>query len=132
MQLGGSLLSSGSGVLSNSNAINQTISSALADSKAKSIIQSVENLNKLGTGSNKDLKASLEKFEGLLMSQLLGFMYDTVEVDENFGGGFAEEMTRSLMLDQYGAILAKSGGIGIADNIQKQLLRNQAANGFNI
>jgi flagellar protein FlgJ len=119
----------GSGGSGGTGLVNSALSGALTQAKTDNIIKSMQSLaDKDGTRSAEDIKTSLKTFEGMLISQLLSFMTSTVEVDSNFGGGFAEEMTRSMMTDQYGEMLAKSGGIGIADSVVRQLLQYQAAN----
>lgn len=69
----------------------------------------------------EDSKAALQQFEGLFIGQLLRLMYDTVPVNSEFGGGFAEETYRGMLIDEYGMNMAKTGGIGITDKLQKSL-----------
>ena len=38
---------------------------------------------------------------------------------------FAEKIYRSMMIDEYGKMMAKAGGIGITDQIMAQLLQQQ-------
>jgi Rod binding domain-containing protein len=42
-----------------------------------------------------------------------------------FGGGQGEKVFRSLLFQEYGKQTAKAGGIGIADMVQKEILRLQ-------
>jgi Rod binding domain-containing protein len=44
-----------------------------------------------------------------------------------FGGGEAENMFRSFLLQEYGKTVAKAGGVGISDMVQRQLLELQEA-----
>lgn len=90
-----------------------------------SIAGKLENVS----SSDSEISKTAKEFEGMFISQLLGFMYQTVGVDELFGGGFGEETFRSLLVDEYGKIIAKSGGIGIADDIQKKMLEMQGVSG---
>ena len=73
----------------------------------------------------KDL-AALKKvghdFEAMFLSQMLGHMFSGIKADGKFGGGHAEETYRSLLVDEYGKSIAKSGGIGIADQIVRSVL----------
>ncbi|MBI3676290.1 MAG: rod-binding protein [Proteobacteria bacterium] len=71
-------------------------------------------------------KAATE-FEGVLVSQMMGQMFEGISTDGPFGGGEGEQMFRSLMLDEYGKQVAKRGGIGLADSIVKSLLSHQEA-----
>ncbi len=74
------------------------------------------------TGSPEDKKQALQQFEGLFVGQLLRLMFETVDVDKNFGGGLAEETYRGLMVDEYGMNISKTGGIGIAQRLQRSLV----------
>ncbi|HSK38328.1 MAG TPA: rod-binding protein [Arenibaculum sp.] len=70
-------------------------------------------------------RRTAEEFEGQFLTQMLSHLFENVEVDETFGGGHAEEMFRSLLVDQYGKQMTRAGGIGIADAVQKQILSMQ-------
>ena len=52
-------------------------------------------------------------------------MFKGVKTDETFGGGQGEEMFRSLLVDQYSQEMTKSGGIGLADSVERELLALQ-------
>ncbi len=52
-------------------------------------------------------------------------MYDTIPVNETFGGGQAEKIFRSMLVDEYGKMTAQSGGIGLTDQIMAQLIQEQ-------
>ncbi len=97
------------------------------DSYGKKIQSAAES----GNTDPKTIKEAAQALESQFLSQLMGFMFNTVEVDSLMGGGFAEETLRSMMVDEYGGILAKSGGIGIADQIQKSLMNMQMTNNTN-
>ena len=54
-------------------------------------------------------------------------MFANIDVEEPFGGGNAEKIWRTMMVDEYGKSMAKSGGIGIADTVYREILRAQEA-----
>lgn len=64
-------------------------------------------------------------FEAQFVGSLFQSMFDSMEEDNPFGGGPGETMFRSLLVDQYGREVAKSGGIGIADDIYREILKLQ-------
>ncbi len=77
---------------------------------------------------SKDLKraeAAAEDFEAVFISEMLKPMFQMVEVDETFGGGKGEEVFRDIMVQEYGKMIAKQGGIGLASQIKTELLRMQ-------
>jgi Rod binding domain-containing protein len=65
------------------------------------------------------------EFEAYFLAQALQPMFAGIGAEEPFGGGFAEDMWRSMQVEQYGKALAKSGGIGIADAVVREMLRAQ-------
>jgi Rod binding domain-containing protein len=66
-----------------------------------------------------------EKFEAQFLSIMFQQMFEGVKTDGPFGGGTGEEMFRSLMTEAMAKQTAKSGGIGLADTIQRELLKMQ-------
>ncbi len=71
------------------------------------------------------IRQSANEFESVFVSQMLGHMFDGIEVDQTFGGGHAEEMFRSMLTNEYGKQMSRSGGFGIADQVYRELLRAQ-------
>ena len=92
------------------------ISSAVPQKTAPSIVKGVD--------LEKTRKA-VEDFEAFFISQTFEQMYSTVPVNETFGGGNAEKIFRSMLIDEYGKMTARSGGIGLTNQIMAQLLQQQ-------
>jgi len=72
-------------------------------------------------------RAAAEDFEAFYLSQTFEQMFQDVEPDSMFGGGQGEKVFRSMLFQEYGKQTAKTGGIGIADMVQKEILRMQEA-----
>jgi Rod binding domain-containing protein len=70
-------------------------------------------------------KKAAKQFEGVMISQMLGDMFEGISTDGPFGGGQGEKMFRSLLIDEYGKEIANQGGFGLSDAITKQLLIHQ-------
>lgn len=70
-------------------------------------------------------KETAEKFEGQFLAFMFQQMFEGVKTDGPFGGGHGEEMFRSLMTDAMGKQMAKQGGIGLADTVQREMLKMQ-------
>ena len=66
-----------------------------------------------------------KQFEGFFVGQMMEHMMAGVEVNPEFGGGTGEETWRSMLNQEYGKEIAKSGKLGIADNVMKAMLRAQ-------
>ena len=48
-----------------------------------------------------------------------------ISTDGPFGGGHAETIYRSLLSDEYGKLVSRAGGIGIADAVHREILKLQ-------
>lgn len=68
---------------------------------------------------------SAQDFEAFFLSRMLESMYEGVSTDGFFGGGQAEKVYRSLLLDEYGKEMAKVGGIGVKDYVMQAILEMQ-------
>jgi flagellar protein FlgJ len=101
---------------------NSLLSPILPD---QSVIQS--SLAGPKKASGKSLDAVAEDFEAMFTSQMMAPMWAGIDADPMFGGGMAEETFRSLMINEYGKIIAKGGGIGVAPFVKSELLRAQEA-----
>jgi Rod binding domain-containing protein len=66
-----------------------------------------------------------EDFEALFLSQMVQHMFAGVPTDGPFGGGNAENIYRSLLATEYGKLISRTGGIGIADAVQREILKLQ-------
>jgi len=66
-----------------------------------------------------------QTFEAQFLSSMFQQMFEGIETDGPFGGGQGEAMFRSLMTEAMGKQVAKSGGIGVADTVQREILKLQ-------
>jgi len=67
------------------------------------------------TPTDPKIREAAEQFEGVFMSMLVGEMFKGTETE----GGNA--IYTGLMTEKLGDELARSGGIGLADVLEKQL-----------
>ena len=72
--------------------------------------------------SPKQLRKAAQDFEAFYLARTLEPMFEGIGSEAPFGGGMAEDMWRSLLIDEYGKAIAKAGGIGIADAIVRGLI----------
>ena len=77
-------------------------------------------------------KASAEKidslsneFEAQFISQMLSNMFSTVDAHEALGGSDAEEVYNSMLVNEYGKIIARTGGVGVADQVKQMMIKQQ-------
>ena len=66
-----------------------------------------------------------QEFEALFLSEMLAPVFESIDTDGMFGGGQGEEIYRSLMVQEYGKAIAQGGGVGIADMVQREILKMQ-------
>lgn len=78
-------------------------------------------------GRDPRLWAVAQDFEAQFTSTLFQSMFEGLDDDNPFSGGPGETMFRSLLVDQYSQQTVKSGGIGIADNVYREMLKMQEA-----
>ncbi|WP_319533463.1 rod-binding protein [uncultured Cohaesibacter sp.] len=67
-------------------------------------------------------RAVAEQFESVFLSQMLSAMFEGVGDEDSFGGSYAEDTYRGLLTESYADTISKSGGIGIADSIMRELI----------
>lgn len=81
------------------------------------------------SGSRSVLAARMasQAYECVFLAQMLRPMFDQLNVSAPFGGGFAEEMWRSLLVDEYGRAMSRAGGVGVADVVMRELVRAQGS-----
>jgi Rod binding domain-containing protein len=72
-------------------------------------------------------RQAAQSFEAFFLFQLLEHMSAGLKTDGPFAGGFAEAAWRSQLNEQYAGIIAKRGGIGLADHLFREILRLQEA-----
>ncbi|GAB4371099.1 MAG: rod-binding protein [Kiloniellaceae bacterium] len=70
-------------------------------------------------------KRVAQEFEALFLSEMLSPVFESVDTDGLFGGGRGEEIYRSMMVQEYGKAIARAGGVGIADTVQREILKMQ-------
>ena len=66
-----------------------------------------------------------EDFEAFFLSQFIENMLTGIKTDGPFGGGYGEEIFRSVLTQEYGKVMARNGGIGIADSVYREIIKLQ-------
>lgn len=89
----------------------------------------ISDMKKLG-GAQRGMSAEkmdsvAQEFEAQFISQMLENMFSTVDTNPVLGGGEGEDAYKSMLVDEYGKLLARAGGIGVADHVKRELLRVQ-------
>lgn len=81
-----------------------------------------------GAGSEASMRKSARDFEAQALGFLLQPMFATVDNAKSaFGGGAAEAQWRPMLVEAFAASAVRAGGVGIADAVYRELLRNRGA-----
>lgn len=97
-----------------------TASSSLGPSAA-----SLQSIAARTQGNPAATDQAAEEFEAVMLTAMLKPIFEGIETSEMFGGGEGEKMWKGLLVEEYAAEMAASGGIGIADQVRSELLRIQ-------
>lgn len=71
------------------------------------------------------IKDTAQRFEATFLSSMLQQMFEGVEPAAPFGGGPGEAMFKSFLTEAMAKQMAKTGGIGIAAQVQREMLKMQ-------
>ncbi|MDA0231199.1 MAG: rod-binding protein [Proteobacteria bacterium] len=77
-----------------------------------------------GKGTAQARKVA-EDFEAFFISMFVETMFSGIETDGVFGGGHGEDVYRSLLNQEVGKSIARTGGIGIADSVVREIIKMQ-------
>jgi peptidoglycan hydrolase FlgJ len=74
----------------------------------------------------EEITRAAEEFEAVFLSQMLTHMFDGVDIDP-LNDSPGEDIYQTMMVDEYGKLLARTGGIGVADHVKREMLAIQEA-----
>ena len=81
--------------------------------------------------SKAQREAQAEKLASEFEAQFLSFMFSNmftgIEGEGPLSGGQEEKMYRNHLYEEMGKILARSGGVGVAESVKREMLRQQEA-----
>jgi Rod binding domain-containing protein len=66
-----------------------------------------------------------KEFEAQFISQMLENMFSTIDTNPVLGGGEGEDMYKSLLVNEYGKLISRAGGVGVADHVKREMIRMQ-------
>ncbi len=80
---------------------------------------------KLPSSAARNVDAAARDFEAVFLAQMFEQMWAEVPTDGPMGGGTGERIFRSLMIQDIGRQMASQGGMGLADQVKRELLAMQ-------
>lgn len=75
-------------------------------------------------GKNK-VQAVAQDFETVFLTNMFENMFDGLDDDGPFGSGAGNGPWRSMLTEQYAKSISQSGGVGVAKQIEQQLVSLQ-------
>lgn len=78
---------------------------------------------------NDELKEACRDFEAIFIKQMLDSMKKTVPENSLMKSGMAEDIFEDMLYQEYASIISKSGDLGIAEMVYKQLSHYNISNG---
>lgn len=103
--------------------LNQSMDMALLQSKKMPSLDRAMDPTK--SKNYAQIEKAAEEFEAVFLTQMVEQMFAMTPVDNQFGGGQGEKVFKSMMAQEYGKVMASNGGIGLADEVKKEMLRMQ-------
>ena len=73
----------------------------------------------------QEAQKAAEDFEAFFITTTLESMFAGVEPNSVTGGGTAEKIYRSMLFDEYGKLMAKSGTVGVSAQVMASILATQ-------
>lgn len=83
----------------------------------------VKNYNNFYGKENDKQKLHEEavELESVLISSMIEPMFPNGKESGLYGGGHGSDIFRQMMIDQYARVIAQKNGLGLAENIEKNL-----------
>ncbi len=96
---------------------------ALIQASQGNTAQSAKNVR--NSKEFEKFEAAAKDFEAVYITEMIKPMFEGVSTDSPFGGWKGEEVFRGLLINEYGKMLANSGGIGLSTQIREQMIAMQ-------
>lgn len=93
--------------------------------KSSALVARAASLADAGTDIKASARKAANEFESVFLNTYLEGMFAGLKTDGPFGGGQGEKMYRSLLLGEYSKSITASGGLGIADEVYREILAIQ-------
>ncbi len=76
--------------------------------------------------SNKSaVRDAAVEFEAVFLNTMLQSMFTGLDEGGTWGSGHGADAWQSLLIDEYARSIAETGGIGLADSVERELLALQ-------
>lgn len=103
-----------------SSGATSTAASAMVAAKA-----AAKAYGGLSAKTSAKIDATAQDFEAVYLTQMMEQMFKGLGQEGPLGSGEAGGAYRSMLADEYGKSIAASGGVGIADDVRRELIALQ-------
>jgi Rod binding domain-containing protein len=93
--------------------------------KARTLAGQLSAKGRLSDAAKAKAKGAAQDFEAVFLNTMFQQMFTGLKGEGPFGGNGATGVWRSFLTDEYAKSFAKSGGIGIADQVYGALIAQQ-------
>lgn len=100
-------------------------SATLSLASTNAALHTVSDRPPVNATKEEKARAQAKDFEQVYLSTMLNQMFAGLSTAAPFGGGQAEETWRGMLVEKYADTITKSGGVGIADAVYRDLLQVQ-------
>ncbi|MGE0605027.1 MAG: rod-binding protein [Xanthobacteraceae bacterium] len=88
-----------------------------------------ETMEKLSPAANRKIKDTAQQFESVFLTNMFEEMFSGIEEQEGpLGAGPGQSAWRSMLTEEYANTIAKNGGVGVAEHVQRELIALQERN----
>ena len=77
-----------------------------------------------GAQTPEQIRATAEEFEAVFLAQMVEQMMGE-STQTSFGGGPGEAAFKSMLHEEFAKVMAKAGGVGLADSLAREMLALQ-------
>ena len=77
--------------------------------------------------SADDAREAAESFEAMFLAQVLNSMFSGINTKGPFGGGFGEDVYRSVLNEEFAKAIGAGARLDIADSVLREILKAQEA-----
>jgi Rod binding domain-containing protein len=84
-------------------------------------------LTKVSPQAQAKAKANAQDFEAVFLNSMFQQMFSGIKGDGPMGSSAGTGAWRSMLVDEHAKAFAKSGGVGISDDVYRTLILQQAA-----
>lgn len=99
--------------------ITPQVSPATARSNPQDALRGVDRTDKTA------VREAAEEFEAVFLNTMLQNMFTGLQEGGTWGNGHGSDAWQGLLIDEYARTIAESGGIGLADSVERELLALQ-------